>query len=89
MTETLDGSQSLADQESAIQFKEAKGYSLTALAGDESNPPMNNADFDRLDTGRPKRIHVTSPPLPQGKTQVCTGKIYVAGTLTDVIAYRD
>ena len=90
MTETIDGSQTLAEQESAIQFKEAKGYALTALAADKDNPPLNNADFDQLPIGtRPKRIHLTGGSLPAGKTQVCVGNIYVERNLADVIAYRD
>lgn len=89
MTETIDGSQTLADQQSAIQFNEAKGYALTALAADKDNPPINNADFDELPIGNhPKRIHLTDRPLPTGKTQVCAGNIYVNGDLADVIAYR-
>jgi len=88
MNETIDGNQPLADQESAIQFKEAKGYELTALAADEDNPPMNVAEFKRLPGGRPKRIHLTQDPLPPGEQEVWAGRIYVEGTMSDVVAYR-
>lgn len=90
MTETIDGSQKIEDQESAIQFKEAKGYNLKSIAADKANAPMNLAEFDQLQIGvRPKRIHLTLPPMPTGKTPVCTGNIYVESKPADVVAYRD
>jgi hypothetical protein len=90
MTDTLDGSTTLADQESAIQFREAKGYRLKTLASDSENPPSNNATFDQLPIGeRPNRLHLTVDALPSGKTSVWDGKIYVEGVLTDAKAYRD
>lgn len=90
MAVTIDGSQTLADQESAIQFKEAKGYALKSLAADTANPPENDAEFDKLPIGnRPSRIHLTVGALPAGKNKTCSGNIYVEGNLADVIAYRD
>jgi hypothetical protein len=88
MNETIDGNQSLSEQESAIQFKEATGFELTALAADESNPPTNNASFKELPTGRPKRIHLIRGSLPEGETEVLSGNIFVDGNKTDVVAFR-
>ncbi|MEK7674967.1 MAG: hypothetical protein AAB676_03915 [Verrucomicrobiota bacterium] len=89
MSETIDGSQPLADQESAIQFKEAKGYELTALAADETDPPMNTAEFKRLPIGQlPKRIHLTQGPVPAGGKRVWSGNIYIDGNASDALAYR-
>ena len=89
MRETIDGKQTLPDQESAIQFKEALGFELTAFAADETNPPLNNTDFNRLPIGQqPKPIHLTKGPLPPGETEVWSGRIFMEGKLADARAFR-
>jgi len=90
MNFSLDGTDSLADQESAIQFKEAQGYQLTTMYVSPDGPRTNVVECDELPPGQhPKRIHFTAGPLPAGKVQVWAGKIYVSSALNDVIAFRD
>jgi hypothetical protein len=89
MSDTIDGTLPLADQESGIRFKEGKGYELTALAKGASDPPTNTAEFKRLPLGeRPVRIHLVEGGVPDGETEVWTGRIYIEGKVRQAAAYR-
>ncbi len=87
-----DGSQTLSDQESALQFKERAGNELTALEKDDKNRPMNLATFKRLPPGsRPKPLHLVlaADPQPPMTVLVLSCNIFVEGDAQDVNAYRE
>ena len=89
MPETINGSMTLAQQESAIQFKEAKGYKLNSFKADPKNPPTNNAEFDKLPIGGlPDLFQLVLGSVPEGETQIWSGKIYVEAELKQAAAYR-
>jgi hypothetical protein len=88
MKETIDGNQTLAEQEAAIQFKEGKGYILTTLQAGTEKPPTNEAGFDRLPIGEVPDEFQLVLKLPTGREKVWAGKIFVKGELREAAAYR-
>lgn len=89
MPETIDGSQTLTEQESAIQFKEGKGYKLKTLKAGKKKPPTNEAEFERLPIGElPDLFTLVLDSVPEGEEEVWSGKIYVEGELKEAAAYR-
>jgi hypothetical protein len=89
MAESIDGKGTLAEQESAIQFKEAKGYRLKSLKSGKGQPPTNTASFDRLPIGEvPDLFTLALEAVPDGEKEVWSGTIYVEGELKKAAAYR-
>jgi hypothetical protein len=88
MSETIDGSQTLVEQESAIQLKEARGYRLTDLHAGAADPPTNVAEFEDLPAGHPVRIHLVEGSVPSGEKEVWSGEIYINSSLKHATAYR-
>ncbi len=88
MPEYLDGNTPLADQESAIQFKEAKGFELVSLKASEDQGPANEVEFKRLPIGhRPKRIKLIEGESTE-EGVVWSGEIYVEGSKQKAYAKR-
>jgi hypothetical protein len=91
MTKSTDGSKSLADQESAIGFQEAKGYEMTDLKPDTGSPPWNIATFNQLPAGEvPDDLHLAEDgtPTPGGVNVFWKGSMYIAGAVKPAFAYR-
>jgi hypothetical protein len=87
--QTIDGSYSLVETESAIQEQEAAGQELTTLKAGAATPPANEADFKDLESGEmPEDFHLTQGKIPTGKKPVWSGKIYVKGKLQSATGYR-
>jgi hypothetical protein len=86
----IDGTKSLADQESAIQIYEAAGYELLGFFADSDGDPVNELGFNDLPPGQhPSTANlVVGSAIPAGKKLVCYGTIYVAGVLSQVSAFR-
>ena len=86
---TIDGSQSLSQQESAIRAYEAAACELLALLPLVEDAPSNEASFRELDAGTIlPPIHLTSGVVPAKATWVCFATIYVSSKLVPVSAYR-
>lgn len=89
MRETIDGDLTLAEQESCIQFKEAKGYRLRTLTAGVDDPPTNEAEFDKLPIGQlVDLIRLCVGSVPVDEEEVWNGTIYVEGEKKVVSAYR-
>jgi hypothetical protein len=89
MPETIDGSLTLAEQESAIQFKEAKGYQLKSFKAGKKQPATNEAEFVKLPIGELLDLFTLVLDLvPEGEKEVWSGNIFVEGELKTAAAYR-
>lgn len=89
MSETIDGNMTLADQESAVQFKDAKGYQLQSLKAVGASPPTNEAEFEQLPDGQlPDLLKLVIGSVPVGETEVWSGTIYIEGKQKKAAAYR-
>jgi hypothetical protein len=89
MPETIDGTMTLEDQESAIQFKEAKGYELKSLKAAAGNPPTNEAEFKKLDDDLPDLFKLVQGAVPDDKEEVWSGTIYVEGKKQKAAGFRE
>ena len=87
MSETIDGSLTLAEQQSAIQFKEAKGYQLKTLKSGSKTPPTNEVEFDTLPIGQlPDLFTLVLDSVPDGEDKVWSGKIFIKGQIRQAAA---